>query len=153
MTVPAAAMPYTNIMQPKSRLFSQLTLRQFAAQQLQLRSADRPPTTPGGMRQSQSQSPRQALRLHQQQHFQQQQRLELEAAQQRPWRANSNSSAPMLDCPDVLPPDSSEPEWHGQMLTTLGARCPERASWLLRWPGGRLRKVPCALCHFLDLVP
>ena len=112
----------------KSRLLSQPTLRRLAAQQLQLRFADRPPTTPGGMRQSQTQSPRQALRLHQQQHFQQQQqRLELEAAQQRPWRASANSSAPMLDCPDVLPPDSSEPEWHGQMLTTLGATCPECA--------------------------
>ena len=95
-------------------------------QQLQLRSADRPPTTPGSMRQSQS--PRQALHHHQQQHHfqqqhpqQQQQQLQrLESLNGRPWRAHANTSAPMLDCPDVLPPESSEPGWHGQMLTTLG---------------------------------
>ncbi len=98
-----------------------------------MRSADRPPTTPGSMRQPQAQSPRQALRHHQQQQFQQQQhphqhqqRLEaLDALQQRPWRASANSSAPMLDCPDVLPPESSEPEWHGQMLTTIGETFPD----------------------------
>ena len=38
---------------------------------------------------------------------------------QRQWRSHMDASAPMLDCPDVLP-NTSEPEWHGQMLTTLG---------------------------------
>ena len=32
---------------------------------------------------------------------------------------------PLLDCPDVLPPESSEPEWHGQMLTTIGETFPD----------------------------
>ena len=26
----------------------------------------------------------------------------------------------MLDCSDILPPDSSFPEWQGQMLTAMG---------------------------------
>lgn len=26
----------------------------------------------------------------------------------------------MLDCSDILPPDSSSPEWQGQMLTAMG---------------------------------
>ena len=41
---------------------------------------------------------------------------------QRQWRSHMDASAPMLDCPDVLP-KTSEPEWHGQMLTTLGEQC------------------------------
>ena len=81
-------------------------------QQEPLRSANRPPTTPGSLRQSQS--PRHALQHH---HSLGQQ----QAPPPRQWlNHHAEASAPMLDCSDILPPDSSSPEWQGQMLTAMG---------------------------------
>ena len=82
-------------------------------QQEPLRTANRPPTTPGSLRQSQS--PRHALQHH---HSLGQQQA---PPPPRQWlNHHAEASAPMLDCSDILPPDSSSPEWQGQMLTAMG---------------------------------